>query len=289
MNVTGGLDASVLDSRRNTWYTLMCKSVKGEGILKKLLFIGDVVGAAGCDFLREKLRSIKQEYKIDITVVNGENSAQGNGITPAAADALINAGADIITTGNHVFRRREIYPVLDSVEYIIRPANYPDGGAVGRGVCTLDMGSYSVAVVNLMGTAYMEPLDNPFAKIDELLEDISTPNIFLDFHAEATSEKKAMGHYLTGKVTGVFGTHTHVQTADEAILGGHTAYITDAGMTGAENSCLGVETQIIIDKFRFHMPSKFNEAEGDCFLNGVVVEFDERSGKAVTIDRVIIR
>ncbi|MBQ3139653.1 MAG: TIGR00282 family metallophosphoesterase [Ruminococcus sp.] len=261
---------------------------RGEKVLKKILFIGDVVGEAGCDFLRSKLRNIKQEYKIDITIVNGENSAQGNGITPNSADALINAGADVITTGNHVFRRREIYPFLDSSDYIIRPANFPEGGAYGKGVCTLDMGSYSVAVVNLMGTAYMEPLDNPFTKIDAILEDISTPNIFLDFHAEATSEKKAMGHYLTGKVTGVFGTHTHVQTADEAILGGHTAYITDAGMTGVENSCLGVESQIIIDKFRFHMPAKFKEAEGNCILNGVVVGFDEKSGKAMSIERIII-
>ncbi len=257
--------------------------------MKKLLFIGDVVGQSGCDFLHAKLRNIKQNYKIDITIVNGENSAQGNGITPNSADMLINAGADVITTGNHVFRRKEIYPVLDSSDCIIRPANYPEGGAYGNGVCTVDMGSYSVAVINLMGTAYMEPLDNPFTKIDSILEDISTPNRFVDFHAEATSEKKAMGHYLTGKVTGIFGTHTHVQTADEAILGGHTAYITDAGMTGAENSCLGVESGIIIDKFRFHMPAKFIEADGSCFLNGVVVEFDEKCGKAVSIERITIR
>lgn len=257
--------------------------------MKKLLFIGDVVGQAGCDFLRSKLRSIKQNYKIDITVVNGENSAQGNGITPDSADEIINAGADVITTGNHVFRRREIYSVLNSTDYIIRPANYPEGMAVGKGVCVLDMGSYSVAVINLMGTAYMEPLDNPFAKIDDILADIDTPNIFVDFHAEATSEKKAMGHYLTGRVSGVFGTHTHVQTADEAILGSHTAYITDAGMTGAESSCLGVESDIVISKFRFHTPVKFKEAEGSCFLCGVVVEFDEKSGKAVAIERIIIR
>lgn len=257
--------------------------------MKKLLFIGDVVGRSGCDFLRSVLHSIKQKHKIDITIVNGENSAQGNGITPDSADSLINAGADVITTGNHVFRRKEVYSLLDSADYIIRPANYPNGGACGKGVCVLDMGSYSVAVVNLMGTAFMEQLDNPFTAIDGILGDISTPNIFLDFHAEATSEKKAMGHYLTGKVTGVFGTHTHVQTADEVVLGGHTAYITDVGMTGVENSCLGVDSSIIIDKFRFHMPAKFNEAKGECFLNGVVVEFDEKKGKAISIERIIIR
>lgn len=257
--------------------------------MKNLLFIGDVVGEAGCSFLRSKLSGIKQKFAVDITVVNGENSAQGNGITPTSANFLINSGADIITTGNHAFRRREIYPVLDSSDCIIRPANFPDGAAHGKGVCILDMGSFSVAVINLMGTIYMDPLDNPFTKIDELLENIHTPNIFIDFHAEATSEKKAMGHYLTGKVTGVFGTHTHVQTADEAILGGHTAYITDAGMAGVEHSCLGVEIKPAVDRLRFRVPTKFKEAEGDCFLCGVVVSFDEKCGKAHSIERIIIR
>ena len=151
------------------------------------------------------------------------------------------------------------------------------------------MGAYSVAVVNLMGTVYMDQLDNPFTKIDEILDGIDTPNIFLDFHAEATSEKKAMGHYLTGRVSGVFGTHTHVQTADEAVLGGHTAYITDLGMTGPELSCLGVDIGPVIQRFRFHMPVMFHEADEKCFLCGVVVEFDEKSGKSHKIERIIIR
>ena len=151
------------------------------------------------------------------------------------------------------------------------------------------MGAYSVAVVNLMGTVYMDPLDNPFSKMDELLEKIDTPNIFLDFHAEATSEKKAMGHYLTGKVSGVFGTHTHVQTADECILGGHTAYITDVGMVGPELSCLGVDTVSAVDRLRFRMPVKFQVAEGDCFLCGTIVNFDEKCGKSHKIERIIIR
>ena len=151
------------------------------------------------------------------------------------------------------------------------------------------MGAYSVAVVNLMGTVYMDQLDNPFTKIDEILDGIDTPNIFLDFHAEATSEKKAMGHYLTGRVSGVFGTHTHVQTADEAVLGGHTAYITDLGMTGPELSCLGVEIEPVIQRFRFHMPVMFHESDEKCFLCGVVVEFDEKSGKSHKIERIIIR
>lgn len=255
--------------------------------MKKILFIGDVVGNAGCDFLADKLGMIKRHYGVDITVVNGENSAQGNGISRSSAQHIIRAGADIITTGNHAFRKKNELDVFDE-EYVIRPANYPEG-CIGRGVCILDMGAYSVAVVNLMGTAFMDPLDNPFTKIDEIIAEIDTPNIFVDFHAEATSEKKAMGHYLAGRVSGVFGTHTHVQTADEMILGGHTAYITDLGMTGAEISCLGVEIKPAVDRFRFHMPVMFKEAEGKCFLCGIVVEFDEKIGKSHKIERIIVR
>lgn len=256
--------------------------------MKNLLFIGDVVGKAGCDFLAAKLSVIKRLYKIDVTVVNGENSAQGNGITRYSADSVIRAGADIITTGNHAFKRKEAFEIFDE-DYIIRPANYPEGGCVGKGVCILDMGAYSVAFVNLMGTVFMDPLDNPFTKIDEILEDISVPNIFIDFHAEATSEKKAMGYHLAGRVSGVFGTHTHVQTADECILNGKTAYITDTGMTGPEHSCLGVEIQPAVDRLRFRMPVRFKEAEGDCVLCGIIVSFDEKSGKSHKIERLIIR
>lgn len=256
--------------------------------MKRILFIGDVVGKAGCNFVSAKLGMIKQHYGVDITVINGENSAQGNGISRASAQQLIRAGVDVITTGNHAFRRKNDLDIFEE-DYIIRPANYPEGGCIGRGACTLDMGAYSVAVVNLMGTVYMDQLDNPFTKIDEILDGIDTPNIFLDFHAEATSEKKAMGHYLTGRVSGVFGTHTHVQTADEAVLGGHTAYITDLGMTGPELSCLGVEIGSVIQRFRFHMPVMFHEADEKCFLCGVVVEFDEKSGKSHKIERIIIR
>ncbi|MCM1008587.1 MAG: TIGR00282 family metallophosphoesterase [Ruminococcus flavefaciens] len=256
--------------------------------MKNLLFIGDVVGKAGCDFLASKLSGIKRLYDIDVTVVNGENSAQGNGITRYSADSIVRAGADIITTGNHAFRRKETLDIFDE-DYIIRPANYPEGGCVGKGVCILDMGAYSVAFVNLMGTVYMDPLDNPFTKIDEILEQITVPNIFVDFHAEATSEKKAMGFHLAGRISGVFGTHTHVQTADECILNGKTAYITDVGMTGPEHSCLGVEVQPAVDRLRFRMPVRFKEAEGECFLCGIVASFDEKNGKTHKIERIIVR
>ena len=256
--------------------------------MKNLLFIGDVVGKTGCDFLASKLSGLKKQYNIDVTVVNGENSSQGNGITEESADSIIRAGADIITTGNHAFRHRDSMHIYER-DFIIRPANYPEGGCVGKGVCTLDMGAWSITVINLMGTAFMDALDNPFTKIDEILENTDSKNILVDFHAEATSEKKAMGHYLTDRVTAVVGTHTHVQTSDEIILGGGTAYITDAGMTGPEISCLGADIGPVINTYRFHMPERFTPSANPCFLCGVVIAFDEKTGKSHKIDRIIIR
>ncbi len=253
-----------------------------------LLFLGDVVGEIGSEFVGSKLPSLKKFYGADITVVNGENSANGNGITTYSAKYLFSHGADIITTGNHCFRRREIYDMMNNSERLLRPANFPEGNP-GHGVCLYDMGSCSIAVINLMGTVYMEALDNPFSTVDRLLGEIDTPNIFVDFHAEATGEKKAMGYYLAGRVTAVFGTHTHVQTADEAVLRGHTGYITDAGMCGPEESALGVKLEAAIEKQRFHSPVKFAEADTPPFINGVIVEFDKKNGKCVAIERLIIR
>lgn len=253
-----------------------------------LLFLGDIVGSHGCNFVASKMAEIKREHSIDMVIVNGENSADGNGITPRSAEQLFSLGADVITTGNHCFRRKEIMSMYDENDCLIRPANFPDGN-VGKGVCIYDMGRTRVAVVNLMGTLYLEALDNPFTVIDRLLEEIETPNIIVDFHAEATSEKKAMGQYLAGKVTAVLGTHTHVQTADEAILSGHTAYITDVGMCGAELSVLGVKSEIAIQKQRFHCPVKFVESDNPPFINGVIVSFDDKNGKADNIKRLMIR
>lgn len=256
--------------------------------MKNLLFIGDVVGKTGCDFLASKLSGLKKQYNIDVTVVNGENSSQGNGITEESADSIIRAGADVITTGNHAFRHRDSMHIYER-DFIIRPANYPEGGCVGKGICTLDMGAWSLTVINLMGTAFMDALDNPFTKIDEILENTDSKNILVDFHAEATSEKKAMGHYLTDRVTAIVGTHTHVQTSDEIILGSGTAYITDAGMTGPEISCLGADIGPVINTYRFHMPERFTPSANPCFLCGVVIAFDEKTGKSHKIERIIIR
>lgn len=254
----------------------------------RLLMIGDVVAQTGCDFLASKLREIKRKYEIDVTVINGENSASGNGITVHSCDFLTRIGTDVITTGNHAFKRRESVQIFDSVPHLLRPANYPDE-VCGKGFCTLDMGRCQIAVVNLMGVIYMDPLTNPFKTADEVLSKIETKNIFVDFHAEATAEKKALGYYLAGRVTGVFGTHTHVQTADEAILNGGTAYITDVGMTGPEESVLGVNKEIAIEKQRLNYPVRFMEADTPCFINAVMVEFDEKTGKASHIERIIER
>jgi metallophosphoesterase (TIGR00282 family) len=253
----------------------------------KLLFIGDVVGDVGCQYLKRKLPMLRRGLSADITVVNGENSANGNGITAYSAEQLFAAGADIITTGNRAFQRKEALHIYEN-DCILRPANYSEA-CPGKGVGILDMGACQVAVVNLSGVLFLENLDNPFTVIDEILETLETPAIFVDFHAEATSEKKAMGHYLTGRVTAMFGTHTHVQTADAAILGGRTGYITDAGMTGVEDSVLGVKKEIAMDRLRLHVPIRFEEAKGDCFLNGVLVEFQEKSGICTKIEPIIVR
>ena len=253
----------------------------------KLLFIGDVVGEVGCRFLSRKLPLLRSELGADITIVNGENSANGNGITAYSAEQLFSCGADLITTGNHAFQRRDNLHIFDN-DCILRPANYSDA-CPGKGVGLLDLGACRIVIINLSGVLFMENLANPFDTADALLREIDTPNIFVDFHAEATSEKKAMGHYLAGRVTGIFGTHTHVQTADACILQGHTAYITDAGMTGVEDSVLGVKKEIAIDRLHLHVPTRFEEAQGECFLNGVLVEFDAKIGKTTKIIPIFVR
>lgn len=252
-----------------------------------VLFIGDIVGSNGCDFAEKTVGKLRAQKKLDLVIANGENSADGNGITKASMDHIFRF-ADVITTGNHCFRRKEFTEYYDIRENLLRPANYPDG-VVGKGVVTVDMGRYSFAVINLMGTAFMEALNNPYECIDRLLGDIDTKNILVDFHAEATSEKKAMGFYLSGKVSAVMGTHTHVQTADEAILDGHTAYITDAGMCGAELSVLGVKKELAIEKQRTKCPVRFTESDEAPFFNGVLMQIDEKCGKACGIERLIIR
>lgn len=253
-----------------------------------ILVIGDVVSAKGCEFLRSILPSFKKLKNIDLCIANGENSAVGNGITPFSAQYLFDSGVDFITTGNHVYRRREFYEMLDERDDIIRPANFHKGNP-GSGYSTVDMGFAKVGIINLAGNVYMDNCDNPFAVVEEILPELSDCRITLvDFHAEATAEKRAMGFFLDGKVSAVFGTHTHVMTNDAQILPGGTAYITDIGMTGPKQSVLGVKPEISIEWLRTGMPARFDTAEGDCFLNGCIFEFDNKTGKAISVEPVVI-
>lgn len=252
----------------------------------RLLFVGDIVGNSSCEFFRNRINKIKKENRIDTIIVNGENSADNNGLTPYSAKHLFESGADVITTGNHCYKRREMNDMYEESKYVIRPANFGDS-VPGRGYCVVDYGYYSLAVINLQGVVFLDSLDNPFKTIDEVLKKIETPNIIVDFHAEATSEKKAMGYYLAGKVSAVIGTHTHVQTADETILSNHTGYITDVGMTGVKESVLGIQKDIIIQKFINHYPYKYEYATGTHMINAVVVEINERNGQCIHIERIM--
>ncbi|MGX8709139.1 MAG: TIGR00282 family metallophosphoesterase [bacterium] len=252
-----------------------------------ILAIGDVVGSIGCRFLRQRLPAFKKMKGIDLVIANGENSADGNGLTPVSVQFLYDSGVDVITSGNHSFRRKESYELFDSSEYLIRPANFPSS-VPGRGACIVDMGRVQVGVVNLMGTIYMESLDSPFDTADRLLADM--PKITLiDFHAEATGEKRSFGYYLDGRVSAVFGTHTHVQTADECVLPQGTGYITDLGMTGPIQSVLGVKPELVIEKMRTKMPVRFELAEGDCKMECALFQIDEKSGKTVSVERIQIQ
>ncbi len=252
----------------------------------KILILGDIVSNIGCEHIRAKLPELKRKENIDFCIANGENSAAGNGITPFSAQYLFDSGVDIITTGNHVYRRKEIYDFLDERLDIIRPANYYEYNP-GRGYAVADLGRVKIGVINLAGSFSMDTVDNPFRVAEKILENIKDCKIkIVDFHAETTSEKRAMGFFLDGKVTCVFGTHTHVQTADEQILPHGTAYITDVGMCGVRDSVLGVQKEIIIKKFCDGMPAFFNAASGDCMINGIVLDVENGTGKATGIKRI---
>lgn len=249
----------------------------------RILTIGDVVSKQGCDFLSKTLPSLKKEMKADLVIVNGENSAIGNGILPQTAHLIFESGADVITLGNHSLRRREIYNYLDENKYIVRPANY-HSAAPGKGMILVDKGYTCAAIINLQGAVYLDPIRNPFDIVDSLVEEAKKNGakiIIIDFHAEATSEKRALGYYLDGKVSVIFGTHTHVQTSDNQILPNGTGYITDIGMTGPLHSVLGVSTETAIEKLRTGLPVKFKNDDGPCTLEGCLFEVDNSTGKTV--------
>lgn len=257
----------------------------------RILFIGDVVSAAGCAFIRKTLPGFKKMQEIDFCVINGENSARGNGITPESAEHLLTSGADLLTTGNHVFKRPEAADMLENGRLpVIRPFNL-HRSAPGTGWFILEKRGMRLGVGNLLGNVYLEGAGNAFDAADELIgcfEREGVRNILIDFHAEATSEKRAMGFWLNGKASAVLGTHTHVQTADEQILSRGTAYITDVGMTGVIDSVLGVKTENATYKMRTGLPVRFENPDGACSMNAVTVETDDKTGRALKIERFIL-
>ncbi len=259
-------------------------------MILKILALGDVVGETGTAFLCRPgfLSGIKKEYGISVTVVNGENSAKGNGLTTDSASALFGAGVDVITGGNHTWQKSSVYTMLDDDSRLLRPANFP-GKAPGHGSTIVDAGGIRVLVFNLSGNAFMtEPVASAFEWADRILQeekrnyDVSV----LDFHAETTSEKIAMGWYLDGRVSALFGTHTHVQTSDARVLPRGTGYITDLGMCGSMNGVLGVKTECILHKFTVHTPCRFEEATGDETLHGAIFEIDSASGKCLSVEAI---
>lgn len=255
-----------------------------------VLCIGDVVGSIGCQTVRKHLPLYKKANGVDLVICNGENSADGNGITPSSARYLFDSGVDVITLGNHAFRRKEFYEMLEEHPYIIRPANFPEGSTPGSGICQVDLGKNIVSVINIMGNSFMDNnLDCAFKTADEMLKKAEGNIKIVDFHAEATGEKRAMGFYLDGKVSAVFGTHTHVQTADNQVLENGTGYITDIGMTGTVNSVLGVKPELIIKKLKTKIPVRFELAEGECKFEAVVFDIDEKTGKCTDCQRVSLR
>ena len=256
----------------------------------RILIVGDVVGRPGRKAFGKYTKELRQNHNIDIVIVNGENSAGGKGVSRKSLDELYAAGADIVTSGNHIWDNREVQGLIDDEPYLVRPANYPEG-APGKGWCLYPFKAKNIAVINLSGRAFMPDMDCPFQKIDDILSEIGEQADIkiLDFHAETTSEKMAMGFYLDGRVQVVVGTHTHIQTADERLLPNSTAYITDLGMVGPWNSVLGVKSDIIIKKFTSCMPVRFDLADGPAVYSAVIVEIDDATNKAVAVERLLIK
>jgi metallophosphoesterase (TIGR00282 family) len=254
-----------------------------------ILMVGDVFGESGRAALATLLPRIRQEHAIDLAVVNVENAASGFGVTPQMARQFLDQGVDVMTSGNHIWDRREIVDFITRENLLLRPANFPEG-TPGVGYVTVKAGPHRVGVLNLMGRVFMAPIDCPFRKADEVIPQLrrETPIILVDMHCEATSESQAMGWYLDGRVSAVVGTHRHVQTADERVLPGGTAYITDLGMTGPTEGVIGVDRQLIINRFLHQMPVRFEPAKGPAALHGVVIVVDPESGRASAIRRLSI-
>lgn len=252
-----------------------------------ILTVGDIVGISGVNKLKSELKDIKAKYNIDFCIVNGENAAEGMGITKKNFDDIILAGADCITMGNHTWGKKEIFTFIDDPK-ILRPLNYPEG-VCGKGHNIFECNNKKIAVINAMGRAEINvQTENPFIQIQKVIDKIKkeVDIIVLDFHAEATAEKEAMGYFLDGKATIVFGTHTHVQTADEKILEKGTAYITDIGMTGPKNSVLGMDKEAALKRFLTALPEKYRVATGETMLNGCVFKINDETNTVMDIERI---
>ena len=252
-----------------------------------ILMVGDVFGEPGRAAIAKLLPRLREQYKIDLAVVNVENAAAGFGVTPLIAKTFLDQGVDVMTSGNHIWDKKEIVEYIGKENLLLRPANFP-AGTPGTGYITVKAGAYKVAVLNLMGRIFMLPIDCPFTKANEIVPQLrkETPIILVDMHCEATSESQAMGWHLDGRVTAVVGTHRHVQTADERVLPGGTAYITDLGMTGPVDSVIGVDKDLILRRFLTQMPVRFEPAKGPAALHGAVITVDPETGRASDIQRL---
>ena len=256
----------------------------------RLLALGDVVGPEAVRYISGKLWGFRREKKIDIVVCNAENACAGNGLDPQSADRLLSGGCDVLTGGNHIFRKKEIRHYLDESEIVVRPANYPYG-TPGNGYTIFGVNGFNILIINLLGTIYMESLACPFMTADRILErekgryDLAV----LDFHAEATSEKIALGRYLDGRISAVWGTHTHVPTADERVMPKGTGYITDLGMTGPIESVIGIRPEQSVETFLGGLPGRYRAADGPCKAQGAIFTLESDTGLCTGVERVDIR
>ncbi len=256
----------------------------------KVLFIGDIIGEPGRKIVRSNIRSLMEPYRPDLVIANGENTAGGFGITPEIAEELFSLGIHVLTSGNHVWDKKEIEPYLEKQDRLIRPANYPAGDP-GYGSVVISAAAGKAAVLNLEGRVFMSNLEDPFRTADREIEKLKreTSVVIIDFHAEATSEKAALAWYIDGKASAVVGTHTHVQTADERILTAGTAFITDVGMTGPTDSVIGVKREQAIARFLYQRPHRFEIPKGPVHLSAVIIDVDAKTGKANSIERIHIK
>ena len=256
----------------------------------RVLMVGDLIGKPGRLALEQTLPELRESRGIDFVTANGENLAGGMGLTPSLAQSLLESGVDVITSGNHIWDKREIYPFLETSDRVLRPLNYGTNGVPGRGWAVhAGLDGTDIAVVNLQGRTYMQPIDNPFAEADRLLDESADPLPpvrLVDFHCEITSEKNALGIYLDGRVSAVVGTHTHVVTGDERILPGGTAYQSDIGMTGPIHSVIGFDPKTVLPRFMNALPTRFAVGDGPVILNATQIDIDPATGRALAIERI---